>query len=170
MKNSITEHAINSAPTYLATILVVVDPRGDSKVALNLAIALAQKFEANLILLRVFNADVSFDTEVHGETIKTFDKTSGDALLEMAHLEVEMRSQWAKCRSAFRIGNFCEQILHEAEDVMASLIVMASHSCGWFDRLLRRGAAERMFRYAGCSVLIGRDQRSTEAGGRQKLS
>jgi nucleotide-binding universal stress UspA family protein len=37
---------------------------------------------------------------------------------------------------AFRIGSPFEQILREAADLKASLIVMASHCYGWFDRLV----------------------------------
>jgi nucleotide-binding universal stress UspA family protein len=50
-----------------------------------------------------------------------------------------------------------EQILREAVDVKASLIVMASRCYGWFDRRLYGSDAERVLRQAPCPVLIARD-------------
>ncbi len=52
------------APVYLETILVPTDLRPDSKVALSFALALAQKFDANLVLLHVFAEPYSSDTEI----------------------------------------------------------------------------------------------------------
>jgi nucleotide-binding universal stress UspA family protein len=49
---------------HLETILVPTDLRPDSKVALSFALALAQKFEANLVLLHVFAEPYSSDTEI----------------------------------------------------------------------------------------------------------
>jgi hypothetical protein len=51
-------------PVHLETILVPTDLRPDSKVALSFAVALAQKFEANLVLLHVFAEPYSSDTEI----------------------------------------------------------------------------------------------------------
>jgi nucleotide-binding universal stress UspA family protein len=55
---------------------------------------------------------------------------------------------------AFRIGNLREQILHETADIEASLIVVAPHSCGWFDHILHADAADRVLRQASCPVSI----------------
>jgi hypothetical protein len=56
-------------------------------------------------------------------------------------------AQYPKCRSAFRIGSFFEQILSEAVELKAGLIVMASHCYGWFDRLIHGSDAEAVARF-----------------------
>ncbi len=146
-----------SPPVYLETILVPTDLRADSKVALGFALALAQKFEASLVLLHVFAEPYSSDTEIGAGAGRSLDATREDAAREVAHLEKLLRAQYPKCRSAFRIGRPFEQILNEAVELKASLIVMASHCYGWFDRLIHGSDAERVLHQAPCPVLIARD-------------
>src|ERR1700745_2948371 len=120
---------------HVKTILVPTDLRPDSKLALSFALALAQKFEANLILLHVFSETYSSDAEVDDGEGRLLDMTREDAEREVARLEQQLRDQYSKCRSAFRIGSPFEQILREAADLKASLIVMASHCYGWLKEL-----------------------------------
>jgi hypothetical protein len=83
-------------PVHLKTILVPTDLRPDSKVAL----ALAQKFEANLVLLHVFAEAHSSDTEMAAGASRLLDVTREDAERETARLEELLRGQYCKCRSA----------------------------------------------------------------------
>jgi universal stress protein A len=144
-------------PVYLATILVPTDLRPDSNVALSFALALAQKFDANLVLLHVFAEAYSSETEIGAGAGRLLDATREDGERETARLEELLRAQYPKCRSAFRIGSPFEQILNEAAELKAGLIVMASHCYGWFDRLIHGSEAERVLRQAPCPVLIARD-------------
>jgi hypothetical protein len=89
---------------HLETILVPTDLRPDSKVALSFALALAQKFEANLILLHVFSESYSSDAEVDAREARLLDITREDAERAVARLEQQLSDQHSKCRSAFRIG------------------------------------------------------------------
>jgi universal stress protein A len=144
-------------PVSLQTILVPTDLRPDSKVALSFALALAQKFEANLVLLHVFAEPYSSDTEIGAGVARSLDATREDAEREVARLEELLRNQYSKCRSVFRIGSPFEQIVNEAAELKASLIVMATHCYGWFDHLIRGSDAERVLRQAPCPVLVARD-------------
>ena len=112
------------------------DLRPDSKVALNFALALAQKFEANLVLLHVFAEAYSSDSEMAAGESRLLDVTREDAERETARLEELLRFQYSKCRSAFRIGCPFEQIVNEAAELKADLIVMASHCYDWFDHFV----------------------------------
>ena len=105
---------------HVTTILVPTDLRTDSKVALSFALALAQKFEANLILLHVFSETYSSDAEVDLGAARLLDITREDAEREVARLEQQLRDHYSKCRSTFRIGSPFEQILREAVDLKAS--------------------------------------------------
>ena len=89
-------------PVHLKTILVPTDLRPDSKVALNFALALAQKFEANLVLLHVFAEAYSSETEIGAGADRLLDATREEAEREIARLEELLRTQYSKCRSAFR--------------------------------------------------------------------
>ena len=66
------------------------------------------------------------------------DPEKGKEERALALLEEDVRSEYRNCRSCFRIGTPFEQIVHEAENVKASLIVMSSHSYGWLDRIVHR--------------------------------
>ncbi len=107
------------------------------------------------MLLHVFVESYSSDTEIGVGTGRLLDATREDA--EVAHLEKLLRAQYPKCRSAFRIGSPFEQILNEAVELKAGLIVMASHCYGWFDRLIHGSDAEAVLRQAPCPVLMARD-------------
>ena len=74
----------------LETILVPTDLRPDSKVALAFALALAQKFEANLILLHVFSETYSSDAEVDAGEARLLDMTREDGEREVARLEQQL--------------------------------------------------------------------------------
>jgi hypothetical protein len=71
-------------PVYLETILVPTDLRPDSKVALSFALALAQKFEANLVLLHVLAEAYSSETEIGAGARRLLDATREDAEQEVA--------------------------------------------------------------------------------------
>jgi nucleotide-binding universal stress UspA family protein len=87
-------------PVQLETILVPTDLRPDSKVAFSFALALAQKFEANLVLLHVFAEPYSSDKEIGAGTGRLLDATREDVQREIARLEQLLRGQYSKCRSA----------------------------------------------------------------------
>jgi nucleotide-binding universal stress UspA family protein len=93
---------------------------------------------------------------VDADEARLLDITREDAEREVARLEQQLHDHYSKCRSTFRIGSPFEQILREAVDLKASLIVMGSHCYGWFDRLLYGSDAERVLRQAPCPVLIAR--------------
>jgi hypothetical protein len=88
-----------------------------------------------LIFLHVYSETYSSDAEVDAGEARLLDMTREDAVREVARLEQQLRNQYSKCRSAFRIGSPFEQILREAADLKASLVVMASHCYGWLKEL-----------------------------------
>jgi nucleotide-binding universal stress UspA family protein len=61
---------------------------------------------------------------------------------ELALLEEDLRSEHRNCRSCFRIGTAFEQIVREAENIKASVIVMSSHSYRLLDRIVHGSAAD----------------------------
>lgn len=58
-----------------------------------------------------------------------------------------------------RRGNVAAEILHQAEEARAALIVVGSHGKGALDRFLTGSVSERVARYAHPSVLVARGEK-----------
>jgi nucleotide-binding universal stress UspA family protein len=156
------------SPVEIKTILVPTDLRPESMVALRYALTLAKQFDANLMLLHVLEEPYSSDTQLEPGAEGFLDLTKGDEGQHLALLEKELRSEHANCRSCFRIGSAFEQIVREAENMNASMIVMSSHSYGWLSRLVHGSAAEMVLHSTPCPVLVVKE--SGEAEGFQSPS
>ena len=152
------------APVEIKIILVPTDLRPESMIALRYALTLAKQFDANLTLLHVLQEPYASDTEVEPGVEGSLDPEKGNEERALALLEEDLRSEYRNCRSCFRIGTPLEQIVHEAENVKASLIIMSSHSYGWLDRIVHGSAAEMILHSTPCPVLVvkelGKAQRS----------
>jgi nucleotide-binding universal stress UspA family protein len=156
------------SPVEIKTILVPTDLRPESMIALRYALTLAKQFDANLMLLHVLEEPYSSDTQLDPGAEGLLDLTKGDVEQDLALLEKELRSEHPNCRSCFRIGSAFEQIVREAENINASMIVMSSHSYGWLTRLVHGSAAEMVLHSTPCPVLVVKE--SGEAEGVQSPS
>ena len=141
-------------PVEIKTILVPTDLRPESMIALRYALTLAKQFDANLTLLHVLEEPYSSDTEVEPGVEGSLDPEKGNEERELALLEEDLRLEYPNCRSCFRIGTAFEQIVHEAQNIKASVIVMSSHSYGWVDRIVHGSAAEMILHSTPCPLLV----------------
>jgi nucleotide-binding universal stress UspA family protein len=73
---------------------------------------------------------------------------------ELALLEEELRSEYWNCRSCFRVGSPFRQIVHEAENIKASIIVISSHSYRWLERIFHGSGADMILHSTLCPVLV----------------
>ncbi len=142
------------SPVEIQTILVPTDLRPESMIALRYALTLAKQFNANLTLLHVLEEPYSSDTEVEAGAEGSLDPEEGRRERELASLEKDLRALHQNCRSCFRIGTPFEQIVREAKNIHASMIVMSSHSYGWLDRVVRGSAAETILHSTPCPLLV----------------
>jgi nucleotide-binding universal stress UspA family protein len=142
------------SPVEIKIILVPTDLRPESMIALRYPLTLAKQFDANLTLLHVLQEPYSSDTEVEPGVEGWLDPEKGNEERALALLEEDLRSEYPNCRSCFRIGTPFEQIVHEAENLKASLIIMSSHSYGWLDRIVHGSAAEMILHSTPCPVLV----------------
>jgi universal stress protein A len=141
-------------PVEIKTILVPTDLRLESMIALRYALTLAKQFDASLTLLHVLEEPYSSGTELTSGAQGLFVLEKGNEERELALLEEDLRSEHRNCRSCFRIGTAFEQIVQEAENIKASLIVMSSHTYGWLGRLVHGSAAEMILHSTPCPVLV----------------
>ena len=123
-------------------------------IALRYALTLARQFDANLTLLHVLEEPYTSDTELEpdAEELSVLKKSNEER--ELAMLEEELRSEYRNCRSCFRVGNPFRQIVHEAENMKASVIVISSHSYGWLERILHGSGANMILHSTLCPVLV----------------
>ena len=142
------------SPVEIKTILVPTDLRPESMIALRYALTLAKQFDANLTLLHVLEEPYTSDTELEpgAEELPVLKKSNEER--ELALLEEELRSEYWNCRSCFRVGNPFRQIVHEAENIKASVIVISSHSYGWLERILHGSGADMILHSTLSPVLV----------------
>jgi nucleotide-binding universal stress UspA family protein len=150
------------SPVEIKTILVPTDLRLESMIALRYALTLAKQFDASLLLLHVLEEPYSSDTRLEPGAEGLLDLRKGDEERQLALLEKELRSEHQNCRSCFRVGTAFEQIVHEAENINASMIVMSSHSYGWLGRFIHGSAAEMILHSTPCPVLIVKEPGKAE--------
>jgi nucleotide-binding universal stress UspA family protein len=142
------------SPVEIKTILVPTDLRVESMIALRYALALAKQFDAGLTLLHVLEEPYSSGTELAPGAEALFTLGKDDERLGLALLEQELRSVYWNCQSCFRIGTPFEQIVQEAKNIEASLIVLSSHTYGWLGRLIHGSDAEMILHSTPCPVLV----------------
>ena len=145
------------SPVGIKTILVPTDLRPESIIAIRYALTLAKQFDANLTLLHVLEEPYTSDTELKPGAKELPVLGKGNEERELALLEAEIRLEHRNCRSFFRVGTPFLQIVHEAENIAASLIVISSHSYRWLERLLHGSTADFILHRTLCPVLIVKD-------------
>jgi universal stress protein A len=142
------------SPVEIKTILVPTDLRPESMIALRYALTLAKQFDANLTLLHVLEEPYTSDTELEPGVEELHVLKKSDEERELALLEAEVHSEYRNCRSCFRVGSPFRQIVHEAENIKASVIVISSHSYGWLERILHGSGADMILHSTLCPVLV----------------
>ena len=142
------------SPVGIKPILVPTDLRPESIIAIRYALTLAKQFDANLTLLHVLEEPYTSDTELKPGAKELPVLGKGNEERELALLEAEIRLEHRNCRSFFRVGTPFLQIVHEAENIAASLIVISSHSYRWLERLLHGSTADFILHRTLCPVLI----------------
>lgn len=134
------------------TILVPTDLSNRSEVAVDYAAALAEKFEAQLVLF----------TNVNGpeeQELADFGRVEGLTIGDAAEAALKLSaSKNAPGSDVARIVRFDERpadgILHAARESGADLVVMASHGRTGMSRWMLGSVAEKIVRSCEVPVLI----------------
>jgi len=144
-------------------ILVPLDGSSLSERALPVACVLAQKFESQIILLRVLDIPTPTAPTSHlEETIGWIREARRHALQEaQSYLETiqrELHGQGFETRILLRDRSPAEDILHVACAEHIDLIVMSSQGKGGWARWTLGGVAEKVARHSLCPVLLVRQE------------
>ncbi len=134
------------------TILCPIDFDDSSAAALDVASALASQNQAMLHALHV----VFVPASSLGYPAEPYDRLGRE---EHKRLEQMIRAHvpgHITCRATTKIGSPVEEIISEAENLDADLIVMGTHGRGGVPRLLLGSVAECVMRGSGRAVLTVR--------------
>jgi nucleotide-binding universal stress UspA family protein len=110
----------------LRRFLFRLTSRPESIIAPRYALTLAKQFDVSLTLLDVLAEPYTSETELEPGAKELLVLKKGNEERELALLEEEIRLEHRNCRSCFRVGSPFRQIVHEAENIAASLIVISS--------------------------------------------
>lgn len=144
--------------TTIKTILVTTDFSESSKKAFPLARALANRFQAKIILIHSLEDRLpplvfEFSPGSFEEMVRLQKEKSRERLAEFGQeLGKDTERELANGPSHL-------EIVRIAEQRKADLIVMATHGHGFFSQAFLGSTTERVLRRAPCPVLIVRDVR-----------
>lgn len=147
----------------IAHILVPIDFSMHSRHALRYAVPLAQTFGASLHLVfvvepTIYPADLGFGQVVLPSIEEELRKKAEEELQALIDREV---GHVVPSTSSVRTGTPHQEILDEAEERGAGLIVVAAHGHQGVEQLLFGSNADRIVHHAKCPVLV---VRMTEEG------
>jgi universal stress protein A len=140
------------------TILVAVDFSDSSNNAFQMALSLAKKTEAKLIILHVINESIDFRGYYVSQcSFEMFDQEIGDSAKKMMESFCRKNlSNFEDFESVIVSGVPHDQIIAQAEEKTADLIVLGTHGRSGFDHVLFGSTAEKVVRKSPYPVLTVR--------------
>ncbi len=149
----------NDVVITLRRILVPIDFSPHSEQALKYAVALAEKFEAQLFLVHAFQDLTIYQTEVVSGAppiMPPVAQLTASARGDMDRLVEEKQLQRFNAQTQIVEGAPVEEIVDHAKEKDIDLIVMGTHGRGWLAHALMGSVAEKVVRKAPCPVLTVR--------------
>ena len=136
----------------LKKILCPVDFSITSSQALNYALAFAEKFDAEILLIHVVEIPTytSLDFPVAGELIQQFNDIGTKQLETCLN---DAKKKYAKIKSTLTVGNVFYEVIQCAKDNDIDLIIVGSHGRTGLAHVLMGSEAEKIVRKAPCPVL-----------------
>lgn len=145
-------------------VLVVTDFSVEADGATDRGIKLAKVAGMQINLLHIVEVPTS---QIHPEVAAanprveaTFETMRQRALERLEVICERVRKEGVNCAATVRLGAPSEEILKEAEKTNPDLIVLGNKGMSGLTRFLLGSTAERVVRYARCSVLVVRAAQS----------
>lgn len=133
------------------TILVAFDGSEQSQRAFHLGLEITAKFQAKLIVLGIIQLPEPAHTVEVEATVEAGRKKFKK---EFAALAKKAKSLGVELETSIAVGHPAEQILRQAEDEHADLIVMGRRGLTRVTRWMLGSVSERVLRYAHCPVTV----------------
>jgi len=153
------------SPLRFQRILVAVDGSEGSRRASEVAVDLAEKFNAQLYVLHAFRGYPEYMTmfpsapSPSGEAIEAYEAYARKAALEVVGRTVsiaEKRGVKVKAKTTETIGSAVEAITDYAVAEKIDLIVMGTRGMGGFKKMLLGSVSSGVVTHARCAVLVVR--------------
>ncbi len=137
-------------------ICCAVDFSDPSRLALEQAADLAQRYEAELVLVHVYDAQRDVTTSLVAPAEQALVATRElQGKLEGWRREAELLAG-RPVTAKFLVGDPAGELVRFANEALAELIVMGTHGRGGLKRLVLGSVAEQVVRKAACPVLVTR--------------
>jgi nucleotide-binding universal stress UspA family protein len=178
MKPAAPLHVEREGSVAIRRILVPVDFSETSLEALNYALDLARRFQAQVSVLHVVEPVVTtIPGHLYAPAVDTgaiLDQQIGLAREHLAGLERKLNRRGKKVRSALVVGTPYLEIVERAKKTKADLVVMATHGRTGLSHLFIGSVAEKVVRSAPCPVLTlrpsGRARRKAPRTARKRTT
>jgi nucleotide-binding universal stress UspA family protein len=135
----------------LNTILVAFDGSDQSRKAFEFGLGIAEKFQARLVVTGVIRLP---EPAVSAEIDAMLDRGKSQFAEEFEKLGRRASAKGLRFESRIAVGHPAEQIVREAEDCHADLIVMGRRGTTRVTRWILGSVSERVLRYAPCPVTV----------------
>jgi nucleotide-binding universal stress UspA family protein len=132
-------------------ILVAYDASPHSEHAVNVALSIAGDMKAKLFVLAVVHPpELAESAEFNAVLEDTRDRYEHS----FAPIREQAKQREIELETDVVVGHPAEQIIHRAESIQASLIVMGKRSHTILHRFMLGSNTERVLKYAHCPVMI----------------
>jgi nucleotide-binding universal stress UspA family protein len=140
-------------------IMAPTEGSDSERPALSVAVKLAQRFDAELRLVRVLSAPLVFETDAPPPSLETIDQTIRDERLarlrKLEALGTELRALGEiRVITALEDGPVAPALRDYAKKFNVDLIVMSSHSRGGLKRIALGSVTDYLLRQTNVPVLV----------------
>jgi nucleotide-binding universal stress UspA family protein len=136
----------------LKKILVAFDGSDHSRKAFGVALDLAARFKAALMVVTV--AELPEPATVPTEIDELMHHAKAHYDLEFKRLREAAESQGVEFSAELAVGHPAEQIVNQAEQQKADMIVVGRRGLNRATRFILGSVSERIMRYAHCPVTV----------------
>ncbi len=154
----------------MKTILVPTDFSKQANNALDLAVQIARKSNANILVVNIIEGlrDFSFNTmgELEndmGEEVFIIKKLIDQVKIRLSQIVKDERYSDVKIETAVEMGNAFESISKVIADRQADLLVMGTKGTSGLEEVLIGSNTEKVVRYAKCPVITVKEEVSLDS-------
>jgi nucleotide-binding universal stress UspA family protein len=138
------------------SILLPVDFSGASSEALTLAVEMARAFDAEIILLHVWEMPAYPYQELLANSVELLTASEAAAKAQLSRTLEGLSKVWPRSRSLLKSGVAWQQVLEAIDEVSPQLVVMATHGRRGLAHALMGSVAEKVVQGSKVPVLTVR--------------
>jgi len=135
-------------------ILVPTDLTAGSRKVVKYAATLAARCGAQLTVLHVYSEPYNIAYLRGSPAYAWIEWHLHDTRNALESFGREIKERCGSCRTEFRIGIPCEEIIKAAQDLQIDLLVLSTHPHKWFRRLACGSNEQELLRRVACPVLL----------------